>query len=78
MDLDQNHVPLPEHDIRFQKSNAKLPCDLHQSYIDSNGFLDARIRMNDINGFDYNSAKRPCYNAGNGTSDSFYLEDRGY
>lgn len=31
-----------------------------------------------LNGFDYNNANRITFNAGPGTSDSFYLEDKGF
>ncbi len=31
-----------------------------------------------VNGFDYNNANRVAFNAGPGTSDSFYLEDKGF
>ena len=32
----------------------------------------------EINGYDYNNADRITFNSGPGTSDSYYLEDKGY
>jgi hypothetical protein len=71
MDIDQNYVPLQDNIIKFQKSNEKMPCDLYNSYIESNRFLDSRQRKREINGFDYNNSKRITFESGNGTSDSF-------
>lgn len=35
-------------------------------------------KLKEVSGFDYNNAHRVAFNAGPGTSDSFYLEDKGY
>ena len=77
MTVHQNYIPLSNDPINYQQSNEKVYGDLRDLYIHSNGFLDMRNKA-PFDGFDYNNSRRTAFNAGSGTSDSFYLEDVGY
>ena len=51
------------------------PC----TYIDKQNIKKSQFKKeNSVSGYDYNNANRITFNSGPGTSDSYYLEDKGY
>lgn len=81
LDVDTNYINPSNDQIYYQGSRICLqPQDLRNEYLNSNTFLDKEYiqSQSQVNGFDYDNSQLSTFNSANGTSDSYYLEDKGY
>ena len=79
LDVDTNYTelsPFPNRDPRTYVQAQ--PQDLREEYLDSNSFLYKKDPYNQVNGFDFDNSQRITFNSASGTSDSYYLEDKGF
>lgn len=80
LDVDTNYIdltPFPNMDPRTCKYDQN-PQDLRNEYINSNSFIYTKDPYKQVNGFDYDNSQRITFNSASGTSDSYYLEDKGF